>query len=106
MWRRGRHPRPRDWDWHKRVHQTAGKPDTCRNLHPRIFHSYFLNVLTAKKGSICLYFKIFTVASLGALPCEIATKRLFRLRHHRARESFLSIAWYLDGMGQCRGGMT
>jgi hypothetical protein len=42
-----------------------------------------------KKGSISWYSRIFTVASLGALPYAIREERLLRLRHHRACEVVL-----------------
>src|SRR6202030_2002463 len=59
-----------------------------------------------KKGSISLYSRIFTVASLGALPCAIARNACSDCATIARAMSFLWIEWYLDGMAQCSTGMT
>src|ERR1017187_8596975 len=59
-----------------------------------------------KKGSISLYSRIFTVASLGALPCAIARNACSDCATIARARSFLWIEWYLDGMAQCSSGMT
>src|SRR5277367_5870563 len=59
-----------------------------------------------KKGSISLYSRIFTVGSLGALPCAIARNACSDCATIARARSFLWIEWYLDGMAQCSSGMT
>src|SRR5882672_9970481 len=59
-----------------------------------------------KKGSISLYSRTFTVASLGALPCVIARNACSDCATIARARSFLWIEWYLDGMAQCSSGMT
>src|SRR5580658_10206825 len=61
---------------------------------------------STKNGSISLYSRIFTVASLGALPCAIARNACSDCATIARARSFLWIEWYLDGMAQCRSGMT
>src|SRR5271156_5517251 len=59
-----------------------------------------------KKGAISLYSRIFTVASLGALPCAIARNACSDCATIARARSFLWIEWYLDGIAQCSSGMT
>src|ERR1700733_7354313 len=59
-----------------------------------------------KKGSISLYSRIFTVASLGALPCAITRNARSDCATIARARSFLWIEWYLDGTVQCSSGMT
>jgi hypothetical protein len=59
-----------------------------------------------KNGSISLYSRIFTVASLGALPCAIARNACSDCATIARARSFLWIEWYLDGIAQCSSGMT
>src|SRR5579862_4794776 len=47
-----------------------------------------------KKGSISLYSRIFTVASLGALPCAIARNACSDRATIERPRSFLWIEWY------------
>jgi hypothetical protein len=49
-----------------------------------------------KKGSISLCSRIFTVASLGALPFDDREERLLRLRTIARARSFLWMEWYLE----------
>src|ERR1017187_9536308 len=59
-----------------------------------------------KKGSISLYSRIFTVASLGTLPRAIARNAFSDCATIARARSFLWIEWYLDGMAQCSSGIT
>ena len=59
-----------------------------------------------KNGYISLYSRIFTVASLGALPCEIARNACSDCATIARARSFLWMEWYLDGMAQGSSGMT